>query len=313
MSVGLFNDHSALLHKNPYDSSHPEKPERITKILNKFDESGLNIYFSHFSGRHATRSELLKIHSHKYIDILTSLASQKDRVEFMSKLDDVYVNEYSVFSALTSAGMSIDAANALLLNKLKHAIVLTRPPGHHAHKDHAAGFCLINNIALAASVIADAEKKVAIFDWDVHHGDGTVNIVNGKKNIIMITIQRYDKGKFYPATGKTTTQNNIMSIGFNGSINGHQYIKLFNEKVLPVFTKYKPDVICISAGFDTSRNDKMGGCELDEEDYKYMTSKLMKIAPQILVCLEGGYDLESLSCGMRGVAYELLKDVIYKK
>jgi len=314
MSVGLFYDESVLLHDDPYSTTHPECSRRINSIMKKFDESGFNEHFKKFSGRKATKDELLKVHTKEYVNkLVLSLTSDAGRIDFVMNADDIYVNEHSLLASLISAGMAIDGANYLLSNKLKHAIILTRPPGHHAHKDRAGGFCLINNIALATKILANAGKKVAVFDWDVHYGDGTADILNKEKNVIFVTMQRYDDGTFYPKTGKTIVKNNMASIGFNGTITGHEYITLFNKQILPILTGYKPDIICISAGFDAARNDPLGGCELDEEDYKYMTSKLMKVAPQILVCLEGGYNLESLACGMRGVAYELLKDTMFKK
>lgn len=242
------------------------------------------------TGHEASISELLAVHSPLYLQFLHTASPEVIAKTFT----DVSVNKFSLQSAKTSVGLSIDAATDVLTGTCKHGFVMCRPPGHHASYNSASGFCIFNNIVFAAKLIS-VHKRVLIFDWDVHHGNGTEKLVNGMKNVHLVTIQRYDNGEFYPVTGSTHIYNNITSVGFNGSIDGESYLKLFDKYVMTTVNQLKPDVILISAGFDAAINDPLGGCELLPEDYRRMTHSLMNKCDNVLAFLEGGYNVTSLS------------------
>lgn len=286
-----------------YDEEHPESPLRIETIIqtlknfNKF--YGLNVKLGH----EATIAELLTVHSPEYIKNLHDSSPQ----EIEKIYSDIFANVFTLASAKLSVGMSLDAATDALLGNCKHSVVLCRPPGHHAHYDRAAGFCIFNNVVFAAKLLS-THHRVLIFDWDVHHGDGTESLVRNLPNVKLITVQKYDNGIYYPGTGSThVINNNIHSIGFNGTINGPDYLKLFNEKVMPFVEDFNPTTILISAGFDTARGDPLGECTLDPNDYKYMTQQLLGQCDNLIAFLEGGYYPKAVGTGIMAIIDAMLK------
>lgn len=275
---------------------HPECPERIEQIINTLKKSNLFYSLNIRTGHEATIPELLMVHSPSYVKMLHNIKPQ----EWHNYFDDIFANTFTLASAKISVGMSIDAASDILLGNSKHSVVLCRPPGHHAHYNEAAGFCIFNNVVFAAKLLSQ-HHKVLIFDWDVHHGDGTSSLVNGMKNVKLVTVQRTDNGKYYPGTGNTNSFNNIHSIGFNEFIDGKGYRALFNEKVLPLIKDFKPTTILISAGFDTALGDPLGNCSLEENDYKYMTDAMLPHCENMIAFLEGGYYPKAVGTGIRAV------------
>ena len=306
MSLYLYCDASTAHHRNEI-RDHVESPKRITEVIKKIisdvDQSKI---ITKNSSRKATREDLEKIHDSDYVDDLLELDQIKQQIKFTEIYDDIFVNDYTLNAVLASAGMALEASESILYGKTDTALVLSRPPGHHAGYKKPKGFCFVNNICLVVQKLSQT-KKVAVFDWDVHFGDGSAEILNNMANTLFVSVQRHDNGTFYPATGSTFSKNNIHSIGFNGNITGHDYLKIFNQQVLPLFEKFTPDVICISAGFDAARGDPLGLCKLDEEDYVYMISKLRKITPKILLCLEGGYDVDMMASCIVSIIRELTK------
>lgn len=300
--VHLYYSEITEEHSNPH-GSHPEDPSRIKKTMEILENSGTLDRLHLMKGREATPIELLLVHDPLYVSML--YAKKHSIIE--RKFNDIFMNKHTLKAASTSVGMSLDASFSVLLEDCKRAIVLCRPPGHHAKYDSAAGFCFFNNVVFAAKYLS-AHKRVCIFDWDVHHGDGTASLVKGMPNVNLITVQRYDNGIFYPTTGGTYIDENISSVGFNGSINGKEYLELFTLQVLPLIKEAKPDVILVSAGFDTAKGDPLGGCTLESNDYAKMTESMLKITPNMIVLLEGGYNPEAVGNGINAVAEVLLNN-----
>ncbi len=328
--IGLFYNEQVISHKcEEYD--HPECPNRVTNILAILQLTKLMDYLKVYNDNTYTADyhDLTKIHTEDYVNELYNLNTEDGRFIFMNKYSDIYCNQYTLSAIQHSVGLSLLAVDMLRQGQINHGIILTRPPGHHAYRDSAGGFCFVNNVALAVHRLltntnndqkSNKFTKVAIFDWDVHHGDGTQQIMQEMPNLIaglttdnllFITVQKYNDGAYYPGTGSTLNSKNIYSIPFNGNIGGSEYLDIFNNQVLPKFEQFKPDVICISAGFDTARGDKLGNCSLDEEDYVYMTSKLKRLAP-LLIFLEGGYNVTAIAHAIKGMTINLLNDLCFK-
>lgn len=219
---------------------------------------------------------------------------------------DTPVNKESYKIALKSAGAWLDAVDELL--KGNSAFALSRPPGHHAESNRAMGFCLFSNAALA-SLYALKQKgidRVAIFDWDVHHGNGTQHIVQSYKNIAYISIHQYP---FYPGTGSHNERgdhDNVLNIPIQSGTKSEEYLHKFNSEVFPFIQRFNPSLLIISAGFDAHRKDPLASINLETEDFAYMTKKCLEIQPNLLLGLEGGYNLNALGDCCVEVCKELL-------
>ena len=208
--------------------------------------------------------------------------------------------------ALKSAGAWMDGVDEVLAEN--SALVLSRPPGHHAEADRAMGVCLFSNAALAAvySLKQDGIKKVAIFDWDVHHGNGTQHIVQSNPDILYVSIHQFP---FYPGTGSQLERgdyDNVLNIPVPSGYGSTDYSPIIDEQIFPFINNFHPDLLIISAGFDAHRNDPLAGINLVAEDFAYMTKRCLEIQPNLLLGLEGGYNLEVLGQCCVGVCEELM-------
>ena len=211
---------------------------------------------------------------------------------------------YSI--ALKSAGAWLDAVDEVI-NK-NSAFVLSRPPGHHAEVNQAMGFCLFSNAALAANYAIRKKEvnKIVIFDWDVHHGNGTQNIVQANPDIAYISIHQFP---FYPGTGSQIEKGdygNVMNVPISSNLNSTEYRKKFDEKIFPFLNNFKPDILIISSGFDAHKNDPLANINLEANDFSYMTKRCLEIQSHIMLGLEGGYDLAALKECTLAVVKELI-------
>ncbi|XP_051115921.1 histone deacetylase 15 isoform X2 [Andrographis paniculata] len=310
-------DERMLLHEEVIMKSHPhpERPDRLRAIAASFSAAGI------FPGRCApipareiTREELLMVHSLENIEAV-ELTSQMLSSYFTP---DTYANQYSAHSARLAAGLCFDLAAAIYSGSAKNGFALVRPPGHHAGVKHAMGFCLHNNAALAASAaqIAGA-KKVLIIDWDVHHGNGTQEIFEKNKSVLYISLHRHEGGKFYPGTGSAYEIGSMGAEGYcvnipwsRGGVGDNDYVFAFQQVVLPIASEFDPDFTIISAGFDAARGDPLGCCDVTPNGYAqmaYMCSALS--GGKLLVILEGGYNLRSISSSATAVIKVLLGEI----
>ena len=217
---------------------------------------------------------------------------------------DTFINKHSFNAALLAAGSVIKAVDVVLSGDYKNAFCLVRPPGHHAERSRAMGFCLFNNIAAGAQYSLDkfSKKRVAIIDWDVHHGNGTQDIFYNTDEVLFISLHQYP---LYPGTGKTNETGNGPGKGFTvnfplpAGTTGKVYQQLFEEDIIGRLNEYDPEMLFISAGFDAHRDDPLAGMNLTSEDYRHLTKIVNDFASSknipVISVLEGGYNIEALS------------------
>ena len=242
------------------------------------------------------------IHTQEYITHIKSICNAGGG--YLDSDTPVCSESYSI--ALKSAGGWVDAVDEVM-NK-NSAFVLSRPPGHHAEADRAMGFCLFSNAALAAkyAIRKRGLSKIAIFDWDVHHGNGTQHIVQSNKNITYVSIHQFP---FYPGSGSQIEKGkyeNILNLPVPSGYGGREYRQIFDKKIFPLVQNFTPELFIISAGFDAHRNDPLAGINLEVEDYAYMARRCLEIQSNLLLGLEGGYNLDVLGECCVAVLNELI-------
>lgn len=311
-----------LKHFDSSDDFHPEKPSRIASIYAKFQEYGILKRCLILQGKMATEDELLLVHSKKYIDVIkqTSVAETTSIDEKISAFNSVYINPDTWISARIATGSLLQVVDSVLSNKCQSGTAIIRPPGHHAEKDTACGFCIFNNVAIAAKYAIHNYKvqRILIIDWDVHHGNGTQAVFKDDPNVLYISIHRYDNGSFFPNSEKGNSDfvGEGKGEGFNVNIpwnekgmGDSEYIAAFQQIVMPIAYQYNPDLILVSAGFDACVGDPIGNCHVSPELYGHLTHWLSALANgRIILILEGGYNVNSISYAMTLCNKALLGD-----
>lgn len=290
-------------HKCP-GGSHPERPTRITNIFKYLVAKGLVdecILLS--DARYASDEELLLVHSSRHIEETRRMKGlkQNEITKIADTFDSIYMNKSTDDCARLSAGSLLNVVDAVMNRTCLNGMAVIRPPGHHAARDKPAGFCIYNNVAIAAKYVQSKYnvKKTLIVDFDVHHGDGTQSIVQNDENILFISIHRYESAAFYPATlasGIRQDATNVINIPWNNSTMGpSEYISALLHVILPAAYDFDPDLVLVSAGFDAAVNDPLGQYEVTPQTYGHFIHHLSALAGgKVIVSLEGGYNLESI-------------------
>ncbi|XP_039760371.1 histone deacetylase 6 isoform X1 [Pararge aegeria] len=315
-------DEAMLKHKNICEPGHVECPERILRIHERHRDFGLLERLHQLAARTATDEEILTVHTKKHLDRLKEIASTKLRDLNSQKeaFTSVYFHPDTLESAAVAAGCVLQMVDAVLSSVAGSGVCVIRPPGHHADDEIPSGFCLLNNAAIAAKYAVQSHglKRVLIVDWDVHHGNGTQRITYGDKEILYISIHRYDNGTFFPnssdadytAVGEGRGEGYNVNVPWNKRGMGDaEYMAAFTQVVLPIAYEYNPDLVLVSAGFDACVGDPLGGCKVSPECYGRMTQMLRGLAGgRIILCLEGGYNITSISYAMTMCTKALLGD-----
>jgi len=299
-NIGLVYDPYMMQHSA--DDDHPECPNRIASIYNKLLNTGNVSRMVAVKSRYAIDDELHSAHSKKYIEKAKRLLLDENTCEVFSSLhNSVYSNKDTYRCASLAAGSVAELTEQVAKDELDAGFAIVRPPGHHAYFDKAMGFCIFNNVAIGAATALKYVDRIAIIDFDIHHGNGTEDIMKRlyKKSdrIKFISIHKHDKGKFYPGTGSIKNNfSNITNIPLNNSDGTDEvYLKAFTANIIPELKQFAPKLIMVSAGFDAADGDLLGNYSLTPKCYSKITSMLKNTCSKIVMCLEGGYNLKSIS------------------
>jgi len=294
MQTAYISHPACLLHE--MGTNHPECPERIAAIEKQFNESGLMSNLQTHDAPQADITHLQRAHPEAFItDIMNKSPSAG-----LSHIDgDTSMNPHTIEAALRAAGGGILATDLVMSGDVKSAFCNVRPPGHHAETDRAMGFCFFNNIAIAALHAIDTYgiKRVAIVDFDVHHGNGTEEILANNQEVLFCSTYQHP---FYPGYAGQSIHSKVVNVPLPAGTGGNEFRDAVESHWLPALRDFKPELIFISAGFDAHAEDSMGGFNLVDDDYIWVTKAISKIANEysagrIISMLEGGYDLASLA------------------
>jgi acetoin utilization deacetylase AcuC-like enzyme len=279
-------------------SGHPECSERLACIYSMIEKDGLKKDLNEVKHREVTDEELLAVHSSNHLEAVKSTAG-KDRVHLDG---DTPTSPKSYEAAVLAAGSLLECVDQVLAGKLDNAFAFIRPPGHHAEADRAMGFCLFNNVAVAAQYALDKHKlkKVLVIDWDVHHGNGTQHSFYEAPEVLYFSSHRYP---FYPGTGYLDESGKGKGEGFTVNVplpsgcGDGEYKSVYAGILDPVARAFKPDLMLVSAGFDIYKLDPLGGMNVTEQGVAEMASIILKLADElcggkIVFTLEGGYHID---------------------
>ncbi|HEX5371160.1 MAG TPA: histone deacetylase family protein [Aquabacterium sp.] len=275
---------------------HPECPERLAAIADHLLIKGYLDYMVAYEAPLATEEQLARAHSALYVREIIDASPTEG---YHAVDPDTSMNPYTVRAALRSAGAAVLATDLVLSGEVPAAFCGVRPPGHHAERSAAMGFCFFNNVVVGIRHALDVHglQRVALIDFDVHHGNGSEDILRGDERVLMCSI--FEKG-LYPFSGDDATGPNMVNVGLPTRSGSEAFREAVSTHWLPALEAFAPQLIYISAGFDAHREDDMGNLGLVEADYEWVTQQLMAVARRhgqgrIISCLEGGYVLSPLA------------------
>lgn len=294
MSTALISHNDCVLHE--ISPGHPECPQRVDAIADQLKKQDVYDYLVHADAPKATWEQLLLGHSEAYVDLIHRKAPRSGSVSLDG---DTAMNRHTLDASLRAAGGGIDAVDRVIAGSVDNAFCLTRPPGHHAERIQAMGFCIFGNIAIAArhAVRHHGLERVAIVDFDVHHGNGTEDIVDGDPNILFCSSFQFP---FYPGGYRDNVDGQRVNTPLKSGCSGAEFRQAITQTWLPALEAYQPQMLFISAGFDAHLEDPLANICLLDQDYVWITQQLMDVADRhcdgrIVSMLEGGYALPALS------------------
>jgi acetoin utilization deacetylase AcuC-like enzyme len=275
---------------------HPESPARLAAINDHLIAQGLDHYLTHYEAPLATFEQLLRVHPASHLE---RLKRNSPTLGIFHLDPDTAMNPYTWQAALRSAGAGVMAVDLVMAREVQNAFCAVRPPGHHAERETAMGFCFFNNIAVAAAHALEAHglARVAIVDFDVHHGNGTEDCFRNNEQVLMVSMFQHP---FYPYSGTDNPAPNMLNVPLPGGTDSDEFRTMVSDLWMPRLREFKPEMVLISAGFDAHYEDDMGGMKLSEKDYAWVTEQLQQIADEsaqgrIVSMLEGGYVLSALA------------------
>ena len=275
---------------------HPESSGRLAAIEDRLVTSQLYDFLRHVDAPEVTQAQLLRVHTPDY---LAHVEASMPENGFAHLDPDTVVSPASFNAARRAAGALVKAVDLVMSGEMKNAFCSVRPPGHHAERDQAMGFCIFNNIAVGAAHAMEEYglTKVAILDFDVHQGNGTEQIFMDDERVIFCSTFQHP---FYPNTPLLKQTDRMVSVPLEATAKSEAFRKGITEDWLPALEKFKPEMIFVSAGFDAHQDDEMSGVSLTDADYRWITERIVEIADysasgKIISALEGGYELHSLA------------------
>lgn len=281
--------------KHDMGSHHPECPARIHAIEDQLIASGLMDYLQPHEAPEATREQLLRVHDADYVDSIAASVPQQGIVYLDG---DTAMNPYTYQAALRAAGAVVLGVDLVMAGKVENAFCNVRPPGHHAERAQAMGFCIFNNVAVGAAhaLAHHGLQRVAILDFDVHHGNGTEQIFHDDPRVMLCSTFQHP---FYPYCGADSGNDHIINVPLAAGSGGNEFRAAVTQHWLPELERFQPEMLFISAGFDAHRDDDMAMLRLSEPDYAWVTTEAKRIAERyaqwrIVSALEGGYELHAL-------------------
>ena len=303
LPTGLLFDDVYLQHLSG-DTGHPERPERLTAIRDGLEQAGLLKSLFRIEPRRVTERELELVHKPSYIELVRRELSGFEGLKELST-GDTLASPESLQTAEFAAGGVLNAVEAVMAGKVKNAFAAVRPPGHHATPDRGMGFCIFNNVAIAARYLQSKHRigRVLIVDWDYHHGNGTQDTFYNDGSVFYFSTHHYGA---YPGsgsaaqTGEGPGAGKILNVPMPPGAGDKEFLQVFETRLVPAARNFKPDFILISAGFDSMRDDLLGLFDITPEGFAAMTRVVLKLADEfsrgrVVSVLEGGYRLDGLA------------------
>ncbi len=296
MALRVYHHPECTQHEPP-EPGHVERPDRLRAAMDALEGGP----FSFLSAEPAARPDLLGVHTEEHVRRVEEACRKAAWLDA-----DTYTGPHSWGAALRAAGLALAAARAA--EEGHAAFALPRPPGHHATRERAMGFCLFNNVAIAAHDLTTRGRRVAVVDLDVHHGNGTQDVFYERADVLYVSMHGWP---LYPGTGAVEERGAGKGIGRTLNLpvpanTGHEgWLEVMDAAVVPKVRDFAPDVILVSAGFDAHKNDPIGNCLLVGQTFYECARRLRAVQPRIAAVLEGGYDLEGLGAGVAATASAL--------
>lgn len=304
MATALLLD-NAIYTQHITGEGHPERPERLQAVATALDREGLSKSMTRLEPRIAKDDEIAAVHSREYIALVKREITRGNR---NLSTGDTVVSPRSLDVALNAVGGVLNAVDAIFNGRAKNAFCAVRPPGHHATPTRGMGFCIFNNVAVAAryAQTRHGAGRVLIVDWDVHHGNGTQDVFWSDGSVLFFSTHQYP---WYPGTGAADERGEgrgkglVINCPFDAGAGRPEIYGSFRDKLMPAAAAFKPDLVIISAGFDSRDGDPLGRFRLTDDDFADLTRVLLDIAEKhaggrVLSVLEGGYSLSGLASGV---------------
>ena len=294
MSVALVTHPDCVLHE--MGMHHPESPERLKAVLDALDHSGFGGQLDEREAPEATPEQLARVHGTPYIETVHDASPDED---YLFLDPDTSMNPKSLSASLRAAGAVVHAIDLVAGGTAGRAFCAVRPPGHHATPDRAMGFCIFNNVAVGAAHALEHHglERVAILDFDVHHGNGTEAMFHDDPRVMFCSTFQHP---YYPFCGADTRAKNIVNVPLAAMTGSEGFRSAVERTWMPALERFEPQLVLVSAGFDAHREDPLAHLELDDGDYEWITQRIAEVAERhaegrIVATLEGGYNTRALA------------------